>query len=182
MPHTKSIDHHKPFILDSFHFPSVEFFSPFPSVELSPHLRPSALINWPSHISQNHPAGLWISKFVNWQSHISQNHPARLRISALAAFQAFIQSVKMAANLVKRFACITVMVFTICSTIDTAHGQLCSTFYEKSCPTALSVVRAAVKQAVANEKRMGASLLRLHYHDCFVNVSARIHIVMIERA
>jgi peroxidase len=30
-------------------------------------------------------------------------------------------------------------------------------------------VKAAVKQAVANEKRMGASLLRLHFHDCFVN-------------
>jgi peroxidase len=30
-------------------------------------------------------------------------------------------------------------------------------------------VKAAVKKAVANEKRMGASLLRLHFHDCFVN-------------
>jgi peroxidase len=30
-------------------------------------------------------------------------------------------------------------------------------------------VKAAVKEAVANEKRMGASLLRLHFHDCFVN-------------
>jgi peroxidase len=30
-------------------------------------------------------------------------------------------------------------------------------------------VKAAVKQAVASEKRMGASLVRLHFHDCFVN-------------
>jgi peroxidase len=30
-------------------------------------------------------------------------------------------------------------------------------------------VKAAVNQAVNNEKRMGASLLRLHFHDCFVN-------------
>ncbi|KAH9314514.1 hypothetical protein KI387_023141, partial [Taxus chinensis] len=28
---------------------------------------------------------------------------------------------------------------------------------------------AAVAKAVNSEKRMGASLLRLHYHDCFVN-------------
>ncbi|KAH9324836.1 hypothetical protein KI387_005014, partial [Taxus chinensis] len=33
----------------------------------------------------------------------------------------------------------------------------------------LSTVKSAVKQAVNNEKRMGASLLRLHFHDCFVN-------------
>jgi len=49
------------------------------------------------------------------------------------------------------------------------HGQLSSTFYATSCPTALSIVKAAVKKAVASEKRMGASLVRLHFHDCFVN-------------
>jgi len=27
-----------------------------------------------------------------------------------------------------------------------------------------------VEAAVQKEKRMGASLLRLHFHDCFVNV------------
>jgi len=73
------------------------------------------------------------------------------------------------AALMKSSACIAVMVFIMCSITNTAHGQLSSTFYDKSCPRALSVVQAAVKQAVANEKRMGASLLRLHFHDCFVN-------------
>jgi len=73
------------------------------------------------------------------------------------------------AALMKSFACIAVMVFVICSITDTGHGQLNPTFYDNSCPTALSIVQAAVKQAVANEKRMGASLLRLHFHDCFVN-------------
>ncbi|KAH9314532.1 hypothetical protein KI387_023159 [Taxus chinensis] len=49
------------------------------------------------------------------------------------------------------------------------YAQLSSNFYTKSCPQVLSTVKAAVKQAVAKEKRMGASLLRLHFHDCFVN-------------
>ncbi|KAH9314531.1 hypothetical protein KI387_023158, partial [Taxus chinensis] len=49
------------------------------------------------------------------------------------------------------------------------NGQLTSTFYDKTCPNAQATVKAAVKAAVAKEKRMAASLLRLHFHDCFVN-------------
>ncbi|XP_020585938.1 cationic peroxidase 1-like [Phalaenopsis equestris] len=49
-----------------------------------------------------------------------------------------------------------------------ASAQLSPTFYSTSCPNALSTIKAAVQSAVANEKRMGASLLRLHFHDCFV--------------
>ncbi|KAK8969595.1 Cationic peroxidase 1 [Platanthera guangdongensis] len=47
-------------------------------------------------------------------------------------------------------------------------GQLSPTYYARSCPKALSTIRAAVQSAVSSEKRMGASLLRLHFHDCFV--------------
>ncbi|KAH9314513.1 hypothetical protein KI387_023140 [Taxus chinensis] len=64
-------------------------------------------------------------------------------------------------------ACIIIVLVIFCST--RANGQLSPTFYAKSCPRALSIVQAAVAKAVNSEKRMGASLLRLHYHDCFVN-------------
>ncbi|CAN6212711.1 unnamed protein product [Urochloa humidicola] len=47
-------------------------------------------------------------------------------------------------------------------------AQLSPTFYDTSCPNALSTIRTAVNAAVAQEARMGASLLRLHFHDCFV--------------
>ncbi|XP_042480279.1 cationic peroxidase 1-like [Macadamia integrifolia] len=50
-----------------------------------------------------------------------------------------------------------------------ASAQLSSTFYSSSCPKALSTIKSAVNSAVAKESRMGASLLRLHFHDCFVN-------------
>lgn len=48
-------------------------------------------------------------------------------------------------------------------------AQLSSNFYSSSCPNALSTIQSAVQSAVNNESRMGASLLRLHFHDCFVN-------------
>ncbi|KAJ4971488.1 hypothetical protein NE237_004587 [Protea cynaroides] len=48
-------------------------------------------------------------------------------------------------------------------------SQLSVNFYSSSCPQALSTIKSAVTSAVSKEKRMGASLLRLHFHDCFVN-------------
>ncbi|XP_054810220.1 cationic peroxidase 1-like [Prosopis cineraria] len=51
--------------------------------------------------------------------------------------------------------------------IVSAH-QLSSNFYATSCPLALTTIKRAVTAAVAKEARMGASLLRLHFHDCFV--------------
>ncbi|CAI0399524.1 unnamed protein product [Linum tenue] len=51
-----------------------------------------------------------------------------------------------------------------------SSAQLSTNFYSKSCPKLLTTVRSAVKSAVSRERRMAASLLRLHFHDCFVNV------------
>lgn len=48
-------------------------------------------------------------------------------------------------------------------------GQLSANFYSSTCPNLLSIIRTAVTSAVSREARMGASLLRLHFHDCFVN-------------
>jgi peroxidase len=52
-----------------------------------------------------------------------------------------------------------------------ASAQLSSTFYDTSCPKALATIKSGVTAAVSSNPRMGASLLRLHFHDCFVNVS-----------
>ncbi|XP_019164347.1 PREDICTED: cationic peroxidase 1-like [Ipomoea nil] len=50
-----------------------------------------------------------------------------------------------------------------------SSAKLSENFYEKSCPKALSIIKSGVRSAVQAEPRMGASLLRLHFHDCFVN-------------
>ena len=53
-------------------------------------------------------------------------------------------------------------------------AQLSTDFYDETCPDALDIIESAVRAAVSKESRMGASLLRLHFHDCFVNASAII--------
>ncbi|VAI80249.1 unnamed protein product [Triticum turgidum subsp. durum] len=49
-----------------------------------------------------------------------------------------------------------------------AYGQLSPSFYATSCPLLELTVRATMIAALLAERRMGASLLRLHFHDCFV--------------
>ncbi|XP_031495464.2 peroxidase 4-like [Nymphaea colorata] len=42
-------------------------------------------------------------------------------------------------------------------------------FYADNCPCVFETVRASVKSVISKEPRMGASLIRLFFHDCFVN-------------
>ncbi|KAA8549486.1 hypothetical protein F0562_001170 [Nyssa sinensis] len=53
--------------------------------------------------------------------------------------------------------------------MGSSSAQLSTNFYSKSCPKVFSTVKSVVQSAVSKEKRMGASLLRLFFHDCFVN-------------
>lgn len=50
------------------------------------------------------------------------------------------------------------------------HGVLVLDYYKETCPLAEEIVRRIVKHAVLKDPRMAASLLRLHFHDCFVMV------------
>ncbi|KAL2545940.1 Peroxidase 5 [Forsythia ovata] len=48
------------------------------------------------------------------------------------------------------------------------EAQLSTTFYSNTCPNALTTIRTSIRQAVSRERRMAGSLIRLHFHDCFV--------------
>ncbi|XP_060669698.1 lignin-forming anionic peroxidase-like, partial [Ziziphus jujuba] len=50
----------------------------------------------------------------------------------------------------------------------TCKAQLSSSFYESTCPNALATIRNSIRAAISRERRMVASLIRLHFHDCFV--------------
>lgn len=67
---------------------------------------------------------------------------------------------------------LVIMTFTISVILCFAnayHHHLSPSFYSNTCPNLQTIVRNAMEQAVENEKRIGASILRMFFHDCFVN-------------
>ncbi|KAK9056686.1 hypothetical protein SSX86_024048 [Deinandra increscens subsp. villosa] len=50
-----------------------------------------------------------------------------------------------------------------------ANSQLNEYYYYASCPNLAMIVKYGVWAAMKDDTRMAASLLRLHFHDCFVN-------------
>ncbi|PSS34745.1 Cationic peroxidase [Actinidia chinensis var. chinensis] len=59
--------------------------------------------------------------------------------------------------------------FTLALATTALPAKLNPYYYDKICPKALPTIKWVVEDAVKQERRMGASLLRLHFHDCFVN-------------
>ncbi|KAH7560441.1 hypothetical protein JRO89_XS10G0020500 [Xanthoceras sorbifolium] len=67
---------------------------------------------------------------------------------------------------------ITTMVLVIIAMMmfGVSTAQLSPTFYATSCSNLSNVVREVVEQARANDVRLGAKIIRVHFHDCFVNL------------
>uniref|UniRef100_A0A5B6YH61 Peroxidase n=1 Tax=Davidia involucrata TaxID=16924 RepID=A0A5B6YH61_DAVIN len=50
-----------------------------------------------------------------------------------------------------------------------SNAQLSATFYANTCPNVSSIVRGVLDTAQQNDVRIGAKLIRVHFHDCFVD-------------
>ncbi|KAL3715134.1 hypothetical protein ACJRO7_006947 [Eucalyptus globulus] len=71
----------------------------------------------------------------------------------------------MASNSYFPIVAVIIVSLLVCLT----NAQLSPNFYTRTCPNVQSIVRNATTQAVRREPRMGASILRMFFHDCFVN-------------
>ncbi|XP_022756287.1 peroxidase 15-like [Durio zibethinus] len=49
-----------------------------------------------------------------------------------------------------------------------SNAQLSPTFYDETCPNVTNIIRDVLMNASLSDPRIGASLIRLHFHDCFV--------------
>nr|GMC92897.1 peroxidase P7-like [Ipomoea batatas] len=63
----------------------------------------------------------------------------------------------------------TAVLLCVLVLVGGCSAQLSPGFYSKSCPKLFQTVNSVVQSAIQKEARMGASLLRLFFHDCFVN-------------
>ncbi|KAK4846045.1 hypothetical protein QYF36_012392 [Acer negundo] len=63
------------------------------------------------------------------------------------------------------FLVVSIISLVACSS---ANGQLSTNFYATTCSNLQNIVRDVMTQTVTREPRMGASILRLFFHDCFV--------------
>ncbi|KAL3843729.1 hypothetical protein ACJIZ3_001132 [Penstemon smallii] len=65
---------------------------------------------------------------------------------------------------------ITIIIISSTSSLYlvSSQGQLRVGFYANSCPNAETIVRRVVSEAAASDENTAPILLRLHFHDCFV--------------
>ncbi|XP_058088371.1 peroxidase P7-like [Magnolia sinica] len=73
------------------------------------------------------------------------------------------------AGITKSTLCVGLLIMMMMAISSPVSAQLSVSFYANTCPSVFDTVRAAVRSAINREARMGASLLRLFFHDCFVN-------------
>lgn len=79
----------------------------------------------------------------------------------------------------RKYFSIVIYAFILGAFANTAFSSLSRDYYDYSCPNALSTIRSVVEAAVQKERRMGASLLRTHFRDCFVNV--RLYVFLLNK-
>ncbi|CAI9782742.1 unnamed protein product [Fraxinus pennsylvanica] len=66
------------------------------------------------------------------------------------------------------FSSISFLAILLATTFLRSEAQLNSTFYSSTCPNVSNIVQGVIQQALQSDPRIGASLIRLHFHDCFV--------------
>ncbi|KAJ1295835.1 hypothetical protein BS78_01G253500 [Paspalum vaginatum] len=63
-------------------------------------------------------------------------------------------------------AAVVLVVAALC--LHGVTAQLCADYYDSTCPNAFDIVKRVLINAHRSDTRIFASLIRLHFHDCFV--------------
>uniref|UniRef100_A0A7N0UFA4 Peroxidase n=1 Tax=Kalanchoe fedtschenkoi TaxID=63787 RepID=A0A7N0UFA4_KALFE len=69
----------------------------------------------------------------------------------------------------KGFSFTTGLLAILCCCMSAGDAQLTPGFYAQTCPNLTRIVAREVIRAVFNDTSIAPALVRLHFHDCFVN-------------
>jgi peroxidase len=69
-----------------------------------------------------------------------------------------------------RLAAAVVVMVVVAAAAMSVEAELSVDYYKKSCPGVENVVRYHVAKALKANRKEGAALVRLIFHDCFVRV------------
>lgn len=58
-----------------------------------------------------------------------------------------------------------------CFEIGVGNAALTMNYYKFSCPLVDSVVKKNVQRALNDDPTLAAGLVRMHFHDCFIQVT-----------
>ncbi|XP_042515560.1 peroxidase 15-like [Macadamia integrifolia] len=78
-------------------------------------------------------------------------------------------SLKMSSSSTTLTVVAALLILCMSMLIRGSAAQLDPYFYEETCPDVFGIVEDIIEQASQTDPRVGASLIRLHFHDCFVN-------------
>lgn len=69
---------------------------------------------------------------------------------------------------------VLVILICCCGGLVAFDPPLTMDYYKETCPTVLEIIRMEMECAVISDPRNAALILRLHFHDCFVQVPLMI--------
>lgn len=65
---------------------------------------------------------------------------------------------------------VAVLVLLLISQVQETRAQFLVGFYARTCPQAETIISNTVNAAIKNDVTLAASILRMVFHDCFVQV------------